>query len=118
MKDVDDHILLERPNLPSTFSSACPFWDLEYADDTVLISNTFQIINDTLKILEPKAENVGLSLNLEKCEHLRLNSDKDVHFSSGATVPVKQSVKYLGVILCPNGDSGPHGLQNAPSLFQ
>jgi hypothetical protein len=105
MKDVDDQILRTRPTLPSTFSSKCPFWDLEYADDTVLISNTFQIIDDILQILEPKANDIGLSLNLDKCEHLRLNSDKDVHFSSGTKVPVKSSVKYLGVVLRPNGSS-------------
>ena len=105
MKDVDDQLLKARPTLPSTFSSKCPFWDLEYADDTVLISNTFQIIDEILQILEPKANDIGLSLNLDKCEHLRLNSNKDVHFSSGTTVPVKHSVKYLGVILRPNGSS-------------
>ena len=90
---MEDVLLSSRATLPSTFSRTCPFWDLECADDTVLISNTFQIINDILKILEPKAEQIGLSLNLDKCEHLRLNSDKDVNFSSGVSVPVKQSVK-------------------------
>ena len=49
MKDVDGFLLTNRSALPSTFSSACPFWDLEYADDTVLFSNTFHIIKEILK---------------------------------------------------------------------
>ena len=49
MKDVDDQLLRSRHTLPSTFSSKCPFWDLEHADDTVVISNTSRLLMISFK---------------------------------------------------------------------
>ena len=93
-----------------------PFWDLKYADDTVLLSNSAQQITRFLHLLQREAGVRGLTLNLDKCALLRLHSDSRIPFSpsllspcdcshcSGthaapSLVPLSDEVKYLGVFL-------------------
>ena len=102
--------------LSGVINTPFPFWDLEYADDTVLLSNSSQQITRLLHLLQYHAHLPGLTLNLDKCAHLRLNSDSRImyspHFVSHCqcshchghspatlTVPLSDEVKYLGVFL-------------------
>ena len=91
-----------------------PFWDLEYADDTVLLFNSAQQLTRLLHLLQREAYIRDLTLNFDKCAHLRLHSTERASFSSHfsspcscfqcsghdpapSLVPLSDEVKYLGV---------------------
>ena len=88
--------------IPGVIHTPSPLWDLVYADDTVLLSNSAQHA---------------------KCDHLRLNSDQRICYSAntsfsacpcdsctgnspmGSLVPLSNEVKYSGVDLDTFGNS-------------
>ena len=57
-------------------------WDLEYADDTVLMSHTYVQLNRLLHLLQFHALKIGLQLNLDKCKHLPIHSNHRVQYTS------------------------------------
>ena len=102
--------------LSGVINTPSPLWDLEYADDTALMSNSAEQITRLLHILQSEAHFRGLTLNFDKCAHLRLHSDERVFFSPSLSspcdcsrchghldpplpVPLSGEVKYLGVFL-------------------
>ncbi|CAE8641270.1 unnamed protein product [Polarella glacialis] len=118
MHDVEEEYTSKFELLPNPFSASSPLWDLEYADDTVLFSPNPVTLQRLLHILQHHAARIGLHLNLEKCEHLQLNTEQDIYFRDteqgqcqcstcfpgspvphGPPVPVSAIVKYLGVYL-------------------
>ena len=56
-------------------------WDLEFADDTVLVSRSFIQLNRLFHLLQSHALQVGLTLNLDKCKHLPIHSHNRVAFA-------------------------------------
>ena len=98
-------------NIPSRL------WDLEYADDTVLLSRSSLQLTRLLHLLQHHALQFGLQLNLDKCKHLQLHSENRVSYAPdpgadcscsccnggrrAATeyVPLAEEVKYLGIFL-------------------
>ena len=97
-------------SIPGVFSASSPLWDLEYADDTVIVTRTSETAQRFLDILLPIAFSKGLSINASKCEHLRVHSDEDVWITNPSThertvMEVSTVVKYLGVLLSPNSSS-------------
>ena len=96
--------------VPTLFNATSPLWDLEYADDTVLLGRTAQTVQRFLDILVPLAYDKGLVLNSDKCEHLSIGSDLDLNLTHPVTniktaIPRVQTTKYLGVLLTPNSDN-------------
>ena len=88
-------------------------WDLEYADDTVLLSNSFAQAQIFLHLIQKEGARRGLFLNFDKCEHLALNSSRRVYYDpqylptqvEDLRVPVSDAVKYLGVYLDPKSNN-------------
>lgn len=92
-----------------------PVWDLQFADDTVLLANSAELANRLLHGVQRHGYLLGLELNPDKCEHLAFNSEKRVHFRTGdpmnfckcchcggeegvgPMVSLVHEVKYLGV---------------------
>jgi hypothetical protein len=126
MQDVEDKYVQQYGSVPWAFSAASPLWDMEHANDTVLIARSAEAFRKLLHILEWEAEQVGLHLNKPKCEHLQCKSEHRIHFRSGTNeqckcpvcatqppispgplVPISSLVKYLGVHLSPKGDASP-----------
>ena len=56
-------------------------WDLEYADDTVLLSNSFSQAQIFLHLIQKEGARRGLILNFDKCEHLALNSTQRIYYA-------------------------------------
>jgi hypothetical protein len=109
MEDVQEKYIELHGSLPWIFSASTPLWDLEYADDTVLLGRSSEVVQNFLDILVTVAKSHGLELNHDKCEHLAIHSDNSIYFndeSFSALIPKVDFVKYLGVLLCPNADSG------------
>ena len=102
--------------ISGVFHVPSPLWDLEYADDTVLLSCSAQQLNRVFHIVQYHGQKRGLQINEEKCEHLRLHSDQRIYYSPSCSsrcdcrhcsgfnhdlspVPLSDEVKYLGVYL-------------------
>ena len=94
-----------------------PLWDLEYADDTTLLSISATQLTRLLHLLQHQGSVQGLHLNLYKCAHLKLHSTERIPFSPNCScsspcdcitchgqllhtgyVPESDEVKYLGVV--------------------
>ena len=97
LDDVDWR-LLSGGVATNTWSVLRPVYDLEYADDTLLLSLTTTQLQSILTALEEQAELYGMFLNSTKTELLR-NAKGDLgtlYFSNGSPVPTTTQVKYLG----------------------
>ena len=57
-----------------------PIWDLQFADDTVLLANSAELACRLLHGVQRHGYLFGLELNPEKCEHLAFNSESRVYF--------------------------------------
>eukprot|EP00969_Alexandrium_andersonii_P279830 12369732-Alexandrium_andersonii.AAC.1 len=93
-----------RRGYPLALTPVFSFPDVEYADDTVIISKVATIATEALQLLQSRAAERGLFLNMGKTKELSLHSDERVFFLGGAEVPRASSVRYLGTVV--SGDSG------------
>ena len=79
--DVEESYISQFGLLSGVINTPFPFWDLEYADDTALLSNSAQQISRLLRLLRKEASTSGLHFNFDKCAHMRLHSDERISFS-------------------------------------
>eukprot|EP00969_Alexandrium_andersonii_P322279 14239475-Alexandrium_andersonii.AAC.1 len=70
--DRVDHSLKHK--YPLALTPVFPFPDVEYADDTVIISKVAHIASEALQLLQREAALRGLYLNLDKTKELALNT--------------------------------------------
>ena len=121
--DVETQYETQFGLLSGVIHTPSPLWDLEYADDTVLLSNSGDQLTRILHLIQFYGSRRGLYLNEEKCQHLRLHSDHRVYYAPGSAdspcscatctgqqrtgdpVPLFLEVKYLGVFLDSTGTS-------------
>ena len=97
LADVDNDLLLQGTPT-NTWSEGYPTFDLEYADDTLLLALTTPQMQDILTSLESVAHEYGMHLNKTKTE-LLINPDRPsspLYFTDGAAVPTTPQIKYLG----------------------
>ena len=96
-----DELLLSRGVATHTWSTSFPTYDLEYADDTLLMGLTESQLNGMLQALETVAQAYGMSLNQTKTE-LLTNPNRDpitVRFTNGSPVKTTPQAKYLGSLI-------------------
>ena len=121
--DVESQYTALYGLIPGVIHTPSPLWDMEYADDTVLLSKSSQHATRMLHLIQHYGAQRGLHINEEKCDHLRLNSDQRIYYSSntsspscvcesctgegpmGPPVPLSNEVNYLGVYLDTSGNS-------------
>ena len=72
--DVDQQ--LSTP-LPYCFAASVPYYDIEYADDTLLIARTAQRLQEILTAVETQSAKYGMSLNTSKTSALAMNALQD-----------------------------------------
>ena len=95
--DVD--VRLRAGGVPTnTWPIGKPIYDLEYADDTLLMGVTSEQTNEFLKALQVEATLYGMLLNPVKTEHLPhpQATPQTLHFANGDPVPQAEASKYLG----------------------
>ena len=84
----------------NTWSVGKPIYDLEYADDTLLISVTPPQIQEFLRTIQVEASLYGLILNKDKTELLCVGEEQPrVTFVDNAPVKVVTAAKYLGSLI-------------------
>ena len=95
--DVD--VRLRAGGVPTnTWPIGKPIYDLEYADDTLLMGVTSEQTNEFLKALQVEATLYGMLLNPVKTEHLPhpQATPQTLHFANGDPIPQAEASKYLG----------------------
>ena len=85
----------------NTWSVGKPVYDLEYADDTLLLGKTTTQLQSYLAELEQQASLYGMRLNQDKTEILMdpRKPPPKLKFSDGTTVQTTTQVKYLGSMI-------------------
>ena len=87
---------------PLATTPQLPFFDIEFADDTVLVARTQEQMQGLLLLVQQEAEKYDLHLNLNKTKLVLYNSDASVIFSNGDPVPKVSSIVYLGDLIETN----------------
>ena len=72
---------------PLATTPRLPFFDIELADDTVLIAETGERIQDLLWFVQDEAATYNLHLNTDKTKHIPFNSNMQLFFASQAPTP-------------------------------
>ena len=100
---TDMETTLQQMGQPmNSWSIKHPTFDLEYADDTLLLALTIPQLQTYLSTLETLALEYGMHLNQQKTELLVHNEEDKttLHFQDGSLVPTTPHIKYLGSMIC------------------
>ena len=95
--DIDKNLMAK--GVPTnTWSTGKPVYDLEYADDTLIMALTSSQLQDLLSAVQVKATLYNMFLNSTKTEILAnpRHPLPQTTFANGDPVPVAEEVKYLG----------------------
>ena len=122
---VEERYASQYGEIPGVFYTPKPVWDLEYADDTVLLSNSADQLTRLLHLVQEEGRIRGLALNEEKCEHMSLNTNRRIYYQPSTStpcpcqfctgdqpvlepVPLAQEVKYLGAYVDDTSANNKH----------
>ena len=126
LKDVYSAFEKQYGRLPTVLSGHTTLCDVEYADDTVLLTRTALSMHRLLHVLQYEADLIGLHLNVEKCQLLVINTDTPINlvdryytpcscpYCRGDTpvtpnldlqVTPSDHASYLGSMLMPNASA-------------
>ena len=100
LSDMDSD-LLKQGQPTNIWSNASPTYDLEYADDTLLLALTTDQLHAFRTRLEHIAAEYGMTLNHQKTEllpHPKL-AHSSLRFKDGSPVQSTPQVKYLGSLI-------------------
>ena len=74
------------------------FGEVLYADDTILSGKDAKQVQKVLQKIEEVSREYGLTLNKEKCVHLRISNNNRVEHKDKKQMPVEDDTKYFGSI--------------------
>jgi len=106
---------------PLAVTPTIPLFDVEFADDTVLISRNGEHMQHLLHLVQQEAAKYNLHLNLGKCKLVVYNTETDIFFTDGSKVPKATSVVYLGALIDSKGRPGHEvskKIQDARQIFK
>ena len=83
---------------PSVLTSDFKPTDIEYADDTVLLSRTRLSLHRFLHRLQSHAQGRGMALNHEKCQLLAINSEAPIYLIDHSHTLVNETSAKLDMI--------------------
>ena len=72
------------------------FGEVLYADDTILVRKDPKEVQKVLQNFEEVSKEYGLSLNKEKCVHLRISNNSRFEFKDKMKMPNEDDTTYLG----------------------
>jgi hypothetical protein len=101
MHDVHQDVREEYGHIPHTHTARDPLIDLEYADDTLLLSRSTKLMNTLLHSIQNRASRFGMILNIEKTLLVTMNKPEveqnTVTFIDGTPVKRVNTAIYLGI---------------------
>ena len=72
------------------------YWELIYADDTMLIGNRARELNILLAAIETECAKYNLKLNYNKCNYIAMNGKAHIHFKNMEKLKEVDKATYLG----------------------
>ncbi len=121
---IIDHLMSKVcERVPGVSFGSYHLTDLEYADDTILLSTSYSQLRDALGIYSEEAEKLGLQVSWMKTKFMYVGDrphPPSLRFGNDIVEPVKNFV-YLGSIVTDNGDLKPEITRRrglAASAFQ
>ena len=72
------------------------WWEMIYADDTMLIGKRAREINILIAEIEKQSSKYNLKLNYKKCNYVAMNGKAHIHFSDGKPMTEVEKATYLG----------------------
>jgi len=72
------------------------FYELLYADDTLLITKSTAMAKKLLHLVEEESEYYDLKLNQKKCNYISYNFNANITFKDGTRMPKISEAVYLG----------------------
>ena len=72
------------------------WWELIYADDTMLVGHRARELNILIKAIENASDKYNLKLNYGKCNYIAMNGKAHIHFSDGELMKRVDKAMYLG----------------------
>ena len=75
--------------------------DIDYADDIAITTNDMKSVNTLLHQIEVTSNEIGLSINTEKTQYMKLNQNSDsdditINSINGKIIAKVENVNYLG----------------------
>ena len=107
---VIDYLMTKvSTRVPGVSFGSYDLGDLEYAHDTALITGTLDAIIHALDVFDEEAKKLGLVINWDKTELMRVGDGPDPQplVYEGVEVKFVPHFKYLGSIIANNGDLRP-----------
>ena len=80
------------------------YWELLYADDTLLIGNRARELNMLLHAIEEESAKYNMSLNRGKCEYVGMFGGAKIKFKNGTPVKRVVAAGYLGSRITQHAD--------------
>ena len=80
--------------------------DILFADDTLLISNSGEHIQEYMAAVEHKGRDYGLEVHWGKVHLVKIGSDAEVRAPTGERIQPTDSMMYLGTTIHSNGKFG------------
>ena len=77
--------------------------ELLYADDTLLMSENAQSLENFLRAVEVAGSRFGLSLHADKFQLMKIGCEDEVRRAGGAAIPASQQLVYLGTLISGDG---------------
>lgn len=72
------------------------WWEMIYADDTMLIGKRARELNILIAAIEKESSKYNLRLNYKKCNYVAMNGKAHIHFSDGKPMTEVDQAMYLG----------------------
>ena len=72
------------------------WWEMIYADDTMLIGKRARELNILIAEIEKMSSKYNLRLNYNKCNYVAMNGKAHIHFSNGKPMTEVDQAIYLG----------------------
>ena len=77
--------------------------ELLYADDTLLLGNNTELVQQYMQRIAIEARKYGLILNNSKLEMMQINTDGSLYDMEEKPIKEEESLKYLGEVLYKTG---------------
>ncbi|KAL1246814.1 hypothetical protein QQF64_034817 [Cirrhinus molitorella] len=107
---INDHLMSKVcERVPGVPFGSYHLTDLEYADNTILLSTSYSQLRDALDVYSEEAEKLGLYVSWTKTKFMHVGDGPDpppLRFGDNIVEPVKNFV-YLGSTVTDNGDLKP-----------